>query len=156
MIFQGIRISIAKKPSISMIFQGGSGPLSPPLGPSMHSHVLPRQWVNLTMFLGMITSFIASGDFSCANPERGQGVRITLKNHKNIGFLSNAGTVPLNNQASIQCRAIIGPPAKHFNGVSLAGRCVICNSITFHSLIFKLCMMIVHALNVCTSYFVHF
>ena len=49
-----------------------------------------------------------------------------LKNHKNIGFLSNTGPDPLKKnsfQVSIQCWAIIGTPAKrHFNGVSLAGR----------------------------------
>ena len=33
--------------------------------------------------------------------------------------------------------------------------CVICNSNHFHSLIFKLCIMIVHKLNMCNSYFVH-
>ena len=31
--------------------------------------------------------------------------------------------------------------------------CVICNSNNFHSLIFKLCIMIVHTLNMCTCYF---
>ena len=33
--------------------------------------------------------------------------------------------------------------------------CVICNSKSFHSFLFKLCIMIVHILNKCTSYFVH-
>ena len=33
--------------------------------------------------------------------------------------------------------------------------CVICNSNSFYSLIFKLCLMIVHTLKKCTSYFVH-
>ena len=33
--------------------------------------------------------------------------------------------------------------------------CVICNSKTFHSFLFKLCLMIVHILKMCTSYFVH-
>ena len=55
---------------------------------------------------------------SCADPKGG---RIgcwdppPLKNHKNIGFLSNTGSDPLKNcsyQASIQCWAIIGTPAK--------------------------------------------
>ena len=49
-----------------------------------------------------------------------------LKNHKNTGFSSNTGPDPLKNrscQPSIQCWAIIGPPAKrHLNGVSLVGR----------------------------------
>ena len=33
--------------------------------------------------------------------------------------------------------------------------CVICNSKSFHSLLFKLCITIVHILKMCTSYFVH-
>ena len=33
--------------------------------------------------------------------------------------------------------------------------CVICNSKTFHSFLFKLCLMIIHILKMCTSYFVH-
>ena len=32
---------------------------------------------------------------------------------------------------------------------------VICNSKSFHSFLFKLCLMIVHILKMCTSYFVH-
>ena len=32
---------------------------------------------------------------TCADPEGGQGVRTPLKNHKNIGFLSNTGLDPL-------------------------------------------------------------
>ena len=51
---------------------------------------------------------------------------------KNIGFLSNMVPDPLKTQSyqsSIQCRAIIGPPAKrHLNGVSLAGRWLPANS----------------------------
>ena len=49
---------------------------------------------------------------------------LPLKNHKNIGFLSNTGPDPLkNHKATIQCRAIIGTPAKrHLNGVSLVNR----------------------------------
>ena len=31
--------------------------------------------------------------------------------------------------------------------------CVICNSNSFHSLIFQLCIMIIHILNMCTSYY---
>ena len=46
-----------------------------------------------------------------------------LNNHKNIGSLSNTGPEPLKNQASIQCWAIIRPPAKrHLNDVSPADR----------------------------------
>ena len=33
--------------------------------------------------------------------------------------------------------------------------CVICNSKSFHSFSFKLCIMIVQILKMCTSYFVH-
>ena len=33
--------------------------------------------------------------------------------------------------------------------------CVICNSKRFHSFSFKLCIMIVHILKMCTSYFMH-
>ena len=51
-----------------------------------------------------------------------------LDNHNNIGFPSNTGPDPLKKsqgyQASIQCWAIIGTPAKcHSNGVSLADQC---------------------------------
>ena len=65
------------------------------------------------------------------DPERGgggggQGFRTPLKIHKNIGFLINTGPDPLQitcYQACIQCRAIIGTPAKcHLNGISLVGR----------------------------------
>ena len=52
----------------------------------------------------------------------GQGVRTTLKNHKNIGFSGNTGPDPLKNrsyQASIQCWANIGTPAKrHLSSAS--------------------------------------
>ena len=61
-----------------------------------------------------------------ADPVEGdRGVLTPLKNHKNIGFLSNTDPDPLkNHQASIQCLVIIGTPAKcHSNGVSLAGGC---------------------------------
>ena len=37
---------------------------------------------------------------------------VCLISPKNIGFLSNTGPDPLKNQASIQCWAIISPPAK--------------------------------------------
>ena len=46
--------------------------------------------------------------------DRGSGP--PLKNHKNIGFISNTGPDPLKKsqryKASIQCWAIIGPPAR--------------------------------------------
>ena len=54
----------------------------------------------------------------CADPEGGGGRTggpDPLKNHKNIGFPGNTGPDPLKNrsyQASIQCWAIIGTPAK--------------------------------------------
>ena len=52
----------------------------------------------------------------------GQGVRTPPEIYKNIGFLSNAGSDPLEKsqicQASIQCWAITGTS----NDVSLAGR----------------------------------
>ena len=57
---------------------------------------------------------------ACADPDGGgTGGPDPLKNHKNIGFLSNTSPDPLRNhkaiyQASIQCC--------YLNGVSLAGR----------------------------------
>ena len=48
---------------------------------------------------------------ACADPEEGQGVRTPVENHKNMGSFSNTGPDP-SYQASIQCRAIIGPLAK--------------------------------------------
>ena len=65
---------------------------------------------------------------SCADQEgwdRGFGPH--LKNHKNIGFLSNNGPEPLiksqSYQASIQCLTNIGMPAKcHLKSVSLASQ----------------------------------
>ena len=58
---------------------------------------------------------------------RGQGAG-PPENHKNIGFVRKTGPDPMKKsqsyQASIQCWAIIGTPAKrHLKGVSLAGRC---------------------------------
>ena len=57
----------------------------------------------------------------------GMGFGPPLKNHKNIGFLSNTGPDPLKNHKATKLVfnvwAIIGPPAnRHFNGVSHAGR----------------------------------
>ena len=52
---------------------------------------------------------------SSADPEGGTGGPDPLKNKKNIGFSCNTGPDPLKNcsyQASIQCWAIIGTPAK--------------------------------------------
>ena len=50
----------------------------------------------------------------CGSREGDRGSR-PPENHKNIGFSSNTGDDPLKNrryQASIQCLAIIGTPAK--------------------------------------------
>ena len=63
-----------------------------------------------------------------ANPEGGKGIRPhPLKNHKNIGFLSNTGPDPLKynkaTEPAFNGWAIIGTPAKRLlNGVLLAGR----------------------------------
>ena len=51
------------------------------------------------------------------DPEGGRGSGPRLKNHKNIGLPSNIGLDPLNSQsyqASIECWAIIGTPAKRW------------------------------------------
>ena len=51
---------------------------------------------------------------TCADPEGGQGSGPPGKLQKNIGILSSTGPDPLKSQsyqASIQCWAIIGPPA---------------------------------------------
>ena len=46
-----------------------------------------------------------------------------LKNHKNIGFLSNTVPDPLENHYATKPGFKVGPPsAHHFNGVSLACR----------------------------------
>ena len=62
----------------------------------------------------------------------GRGSAPHLKNHKNIGFLSNiariAGSAPLKNTKATKLAFNVGPtsidtPAKrHLNGVSLVGR----------------------------------
>ena len=64
------------------------------------------------------------------NPQHGRIQRGTggrdpppEKSQKYRGCFSNTGREPLKNQTSIQCWAIIGPPAKgNLNGVLLAGR----------------------------------
>ena len=50
-----------------------------------------------------------------------------------------------------------GVELRHFSSEMRRGCqvCVICNSNSFHSFIFKLCIMIVHTLKKCTCYFVH-
>ena len=53
--------------------------------------------------------------FSCADPEEGggggggQGVWTPLKNHKNIGFLSNNGLDPLKNHKATKPEFNVGP-----------------------------------------------
>ena len=68
---------------------------------------------------------------SCADPEGGSGPPspppLPWKITKIYGSLAILVRIPLKSQSyqsSIQCWAIIGPPAKrHLNGVSMAGRC---------------------------------
>ena len=49
-----------------------------------------------------------------------------------------------------------GVKLRHFSIQNAWGLvCVICNSYSYHSFILKLVMMIVHALKMCTFYFVH-
>ena len=77
---------------------------------------------------------------SWADPDGGQGVPPPpLKNHKFKGFLSKIGPDSLQKsksyQASIQCWAIIDPPAKRrLNGVSLVGLWVLTFSGIWSSL----------------------
>ena len=49
-------------------------------------------------------------------------------------------------------RPVVRPSVRNALGCQV---CVICNSKSFHSFLFKLCLMIVHILKMCTSYFVH-
>ena len=49
----------------------------------------------------------------------GQGVRTPLKNHKNIGFLSNTGPDPLENHKATKPAFNVGPSTAH---ISLADR----------------------------------
>ena len=59
-----------------------------------------------------------------ADPE-GTGDRWSgppLKNHKNIGFLSNTGPGPLKNHKATKPAVIYTPAKRHLKGVSLAGR----------------------------------
>ena len=57
---------------------------------------------------------------TCADPEGGgQGVRTPLKNHKNIGFLSNTGPDPLENHKATKPAFNVGPSTAR---VSLADR----------------------------------
>ena len=52
----------------------------------------------------------------CADPDRGgggRGVRTHLKNHKNIGFSSNAGPDPLKNRKATKPELNVGPSLAH-------------------------------------------
>ena len=56
---------------------------------------------------------------SCADPEGGTGGSgPPLKNHKNIGFLSNTGSDPLENHKATKPAFIVGPSsARHRNAI---------------------------------------
>ena len=57
---------------------------------------------------------LVNSDLSCTEPEKGgQGVRTPLKNHKNIGFLSNTGPDPLKNHKATKPVFNVGPPSAH-------------------------------------------
>ena len=67
----------------------------------------------------------------CANTEGGGGDAwgpdpLPLKNHKNIGFLSNSGPDPLKNYTATVSAFNVGASSarakRHLNGVSLVGR----------------------------------
>ena len=44
----------------------------------------------------------------------GGGIRTPLKNHKNIGFLSNTGSDPLKNHKATKPAFKVGPPSAGF------------------------------------------
>ena len=60
---------------------------------------------------------------TCADPEKGTGVRTPppLKNHKNIGFLSDTGPDPPMIYKATKPAFNVGPAKRHLNGVSLTG-----------------------------------
>ena len=45
---------------------------------------------------------VATESPPCVDPEVGQGVQTPLKNHKNMGFLSNTGLDPLKNHKATE------------------------------------------------------
>ena len=52
--------------------------------------------------------------FMCGSRGGGQGVRTPpLKNHKNIGFLSNSGPDPLKNHKATEPAFNVGPSLAH-------------------------------------------
>ena len=62
----------------------------------------------------------SSSTISWADPEGGQGVRTPppLKNHKNIGFLSNTGPDPLKNHKATKPAFNARPPsARQLNAI---------------------------------------
>ena len=61
---------------------------------------------------------------------------------------SSSGSTP---SVRLSVRSSVRPFATLFGCLV----CVICNSNSFHSFIFKLCLMIVQTTKMCTSYFVH-
>ena len=76
-------------------------------------HILCLRWLRTNVHANCINGY------TWADPEGGQGVQTSLKNHKNIVFFRNMGQ---SYQASIQCRVIIGTLAnRHLNGVLLVG-----------------------------------
>ena len=69
----------------------------------------------------VLTGDIPPSQLSCADPE-GVGTPHPLKNHKNIGFLSNTGLDPLKNHKTTKPAFNVGPSlTHHLNGVSKGG-----------------------------------
>ena len=56
----------------------------------------------------LVTTFMA-----CADPEGDRGSGSPLKNHKNIGFLSNTGPDPLEYHKATKSSFNDGPPSTH-------------------------------------------
>ena len=67
-----------------------------------------------------------------------------------LGIITSSGSTPSVRLPSV--RPSVCPSVRNTLGCQV---CVICNSKSFHSFLFKLCPMIVHILKMCTSYFVH-
>ena len=91
-------------------------------------HHFPRKTTTQACCLFRLTMCFFPSNYTCADPEgRGGGAGgldpPPLKNYKIKQYWSRSPEKSQSCQASIQCWAIIGPPAKrHLNGVSLAGR----------------------------------
>ena len=69
-----------------------------------------------------------------------------------VGPLRPSGRPSVRLSVRPSVRPSVCPSVRNTSGCQV---CVICNSKTFHSFLFKLCLMIVHILKMCTSYFVH-